>query len=81
MQRVYFNWPIYIITIPIAAMESGGGTAVAEGVGFEPTRRSARLLVVFQTTALPIRLTPPILKHIGPMFQKKLHIQYIYYLY
>ena len=53
---------------------------MAEETGLEPARRSARVLVVFQTTALPIRLTPPILKHIVPMFQKKLHTQYIYYL-
>lgn len=39
MQRVYFNWPIYVITIPIATMESGGGTAMAEAPGFEPRLR------------------------------------------
>ena len=56
MQRVYFNWPIYIITIPIAAMESGGGTAVAEGVGFEPTDPCGSL--VFWTSALDQTMRP-----------------------
>lgn len=56
MQRVYFNWPIYVITIPIATMESGGGTAMAEGVEFEPTDPCGS--PVFQTGALNQAMRP-----------------------
>ena len=32
---------------------------LAEALGLEPRHRYERLLVVFKTTALPVRLTPP----------------------